>query len=102
MTDQVSSFNARGLKASCVGVNICSKDQPTCEDAIVRGDFQLLFINPETLLSDTAWRDMFRTPVYQENLVALAIDEAHLVEKWSVYRLLHKLSQAFKTIHNVQ
>ena len=32
MTDQVSSFNVRGLKASCVGVNICSKDQPTCED----------------------------------------------------------------------
>ena len=50
MTDHVSSFNARGLKASCVGVNICSKDQPTCEDAIVRGDFQLLFINPETRL----------------------------------------------------
>ena len=50
MTDQVSSFNARGLKASCVGVNICSEDQSTCEVAIVRGDFQLLILRHYCLI----------------------------------------------------
>ena len=57
-------------------------DMAMDEDAVFRGDAQLVFMNPESLLSDTAWRDMFRTPVYKENLVALAVDEAHLVKKW--------------------
>ena len=41
----------------------------------MRGDTQLIFMNPESILSDTAWRDMLKTPVYQ---VALAIDEVHI------------------------
>ena len=57
-------------------------DLSTNEDAIVRGEIQLVFSSPEALLSDRNWRDMFQTPVYQQNLVALAVDEAHLVEKW--------------------
>ena len=78
MQDQVASFNARGLKSACIGLS------STSDDAVIRGEAQLVFTSPETLLSDSTWRDMFRTHMYQENLVALAIDEVHLVEKWSV------------------
>ena len=57
-------------------------DSTENEDVIARGDIQLVFTSPETLLSDGTWRDMLRTPVCQDNLVALAVDEAHLVEMW--------------------
>ena len=80
-----------GLKACYVGAG--ASPTPSEEDAVTwemfslclstyMGDVQLVFINPESILSDSAWRDMLRAPVYQCNLVALAIDEAHLVEKW--------------------
>ena len=81
MQDQVASFNARGLKSACIGFSV---ESSTSDDAVVRGEAQLVFTSPETLLSDSTWRNMFRTHMYQENLVALAIDEVHLVEKWSV------------------
>ena len=67
MQDQVTSFNSRGLKASCVGVHLRNGkcvdiSVSTNEDAVFRGDAQLVFMNPETLLSDSAWRDMFIVP----------------------------------------
>ena len=79
MEDQVASFKSRGLKASFVGVSLSMKE----EDAVIKGDIQLVFMSPETILSDSGWRDMLNTSVYQKHLVALAVDEAHLVEKWS-------------------
>ena len=33
------------------------------------------FLSPEALLSNETWRDMVLSPVYQENLVAVVIDE---------------------------
>ena len=51
-----------------------------CDD-ILNGDVQLVYLSPESVLSHTHWRDMFHTLTYQNNLVCLAVDEAHLVEK---------------------
>ncbi len=42
-------------------------------------------MSPEALLCDDRWRDMLVSPVYQENLVALIVDEAHCVKKWYVF-----------------
>ena len=39
------------------------------------GVYQLVFVSPEALLSNETWRDMVPCPVYQENLVAVVIDE---------------------------
>ena len=39
------------------------------------GVYQLGFLSPEALLSNETWRDMVPSPVYQENLVAVVIDE---------------------------
>ena len=33
------------------------------------------------MLIDLRWREMFRNEVYQQNPVALVVDEAHCVEK---------------------
>ena len=35
----------------------------------------VVFLSPEALLSNETWRDMVLSPVYQENLVAVVIDE---------------------------
>lgn len=39
-------------------------------------------ISPEGLLSNNCWRDVLLSREYQENLVAVVIDEAHCVKKW--------------------
>ena len=39
------------------------------------GVYQLVFLSPEALLSNKTWRDTVPSPVYQENLVAVIIDE---------------------------
>ena len=57
--------------------------QPTCTDVhtglaeadVCDSAYQLVFLRPEALLSNETWRDMVQSPVYQENLVAVIIDE---------------------------
>ena len=39
------------------------------------GVYQLVFLSPEALLSNETWRDMVPSSVYQENFVAVVIDE---------------------------
>ena len=76
MQDQVSKFQSKGLKAACVG------GEEKGFDGVINGDVQLVYLSPESVLSKTHWREMFKTPCYSDNLVCLAIDEAHLAEKW--------------------
>ena len=52
------------------------------ETEICEGKFQLVYMSPEALLAESTWRDMLLSPVYQSNLVALVVDEAHCVKKW--------------------
>ena len=42
----------------------------------------MIFMSPESLMGCCKWREMFRSPVYQRNLVGLIIDEAHCIDKW--------------------
>ena len=79
MKDQVRSMTERHVSSVYVG----DADAET-EAAVCSGHFQLVFISPEALLTDARWRDMLLNPVYQENLVALVVDEAHCVKKWWV------------------
>ena len=78
MKDQVRAMAERSVKAVYVG--------DVKEDAevakICTGSYQLVFLSPEALLTDTIWRDMFQGAVYKERLVGVAIDEAHCVKKW--------------------
>ena len=43
--------------------------------------YQLIAISPESLISDCRGRDMLLSPIYQQHLVGVAVDEAHCVEK---------------------
>ncbi len=49
--------------------------------SLSEGYFQFIFFSPEKLLCNDTWRDMLQTDIYQENVIALVVDEAHLVQK---------------------
>lgn len=49
--------------------------------AVIDGMVKLLFAHPEALLS-TFGRKLLSSKLYQDNVVACVIDEAHCVEIW--------------------
>ena len=44
--------------------------------------------HPESLLTDMKWRDMLQSSIYQDNLEAFVVDEAHRVIKWMFFNML--------------
>ena len=56
-------------------VRACSLHRQLAEADVCDGVYQLVFLSPEALLSNETWRDTVPSPVYQENLVAVVIDE---------------------------
>ena len=79
MVDQVSMFEKRGLKAAFVGKE---QTDENIRQQVEKGVFSLVFMSPESLLQVLRWREMFRSTIYQDNLVGLVVDEAHCVERW--------------------
>ena len=75
MKDQVKALCERGARAVYIG------DAEGLEE-ICSGEKQLIYMSPESLLTDLDWRDIIQGPVFQANLVAIIIDEAHCVTKW--------------------
>lgn len=51
-------------------------------DEVHEGNYQIVFISYEALLTDKTWRDMLHSPVYQERFVAFVVDKARCVKKW--------------------
>ncbi len=76
MKDQVRSMQDRSVSAIYAG----DMDEEA-EKAVSLGQYQLIFISPESLLSSNFWHDVLISPVYQKNLVGLVIDEVHCVQK---------------------
>ena len=54
------------------------------EDAILEGKYGVVYSSPEQLLQRSKWREMLQSEVYQKNLVAIVVDEAHCVKQWKV------------------
>ena len=58
---------------------------------IKEGTSQLIFMSLESLLNNRQWRDVLLSQVFTNNLVCIAIDEAHCVQKWWVIWCQNKL-----------
>ena len=71
-------YSARGLKVGCVTGESSSEEK----SQVVKGNFQLVFFSPESLLSGHRWRELLQVEPYRSNLVAFIVDEAHCVKKW--------------------
>ena len=78
MEDQVSNFHKKGL--SCVALH--RGENQAIMSRVISGEFQIVYLSPETLLQDLRVREMFRSDVYMDNLVALVVDEAHCIHTW--------------------
>ena len=76
MKDQESSFGKKGVRA----VHVTKEDEETML-AVMAGNYQLIYISPETLLTDRQWRHVIESPLFQKNLVAFVVDEAHCIKK---------------------
>ena len=48
---------------------------------LMNGDVQIVFAHPEALLSKEG-RDLMNSEVFQRNVVACVVDEAHCIEIW--------------------
>ena len=77
MQDQVRAMEERNVAAVYAGAVDDDSERDICE-----GKYQLVFLSPESLLTDSRWRDMLQSAVYHERLAGLVIDEAHCVKKW--------------------
>ena len=74
MKDQVRAMKERIYKQYTV--------EEEEQNEICNSRYQLIFVSPEALLDDERWREILMDDNFQENLVALAIDEGHCVKKW--------------------
>ena len=75
----MSSLVSKGMSA----VGVCQDDLlDETVQKIMQGEFQVVYFTPESLVLNRRWRRMLLSEVYQERLRALAIDEAHTVQKW--------------------
>ena len=80
MEDQVAKASGLGLK--CVYLSQEDRCNDELVQAVLAGEYQIIFLSPEVLLTELRWREMLRTEVYQNNLVGVIVDEAHCVETW--------------------
>ena len=83
MVDQCDKFKSLGMSADYVGE---TQDDRLAIERIVSGKTQLVFISPEAIINNQRYREMLLSSVYEEKLVAVAIDEAYLVKEWLEYK----------------
>ena len=79
MMDQVSKYNSRGLETEFIGAAQTSVEK---RDRVMRGEIQLVFVTPETIIGNARFRNMLLSPTYREKLICVAVDEAHCVKLW--------------------
>lgn len=80
MMDQRAKYHRTGLDVEFIGEAQTDKQ---CKKRVLEVKVQLVYITPESIIENRIFREMLLSPPYQENLVALAVDEAHCVKSWS-------------------
>jgi len=88
MLDQKKKFTDLGVITEYVG---SAQDDEAAVAAVLQGKIQLVYISPECIISNKKFRGMFQKDVYQKNLVALVVDEAHCVKLWYVTEIVNAL-----------
>ena len=71
MMEQRTKFSVRGISTEYISL----QQDIEAMDRVRKGMVQLLYVSPE-------WRDTLLLRVYQKNIVALVVDEAHCITMW--------------------
>ena len=83
MVDQVTSLCLRGMSAAILsGFQGVDHQLQANEKDMVAGLYRLLYCAPEALFLSDKWRRMLACPPLINQIVAVAVDEAHCVYKW--------------------
>ena len=92
--DQIHTLHGKGITAAVLHTEgpqhastekLFNPDTTTSplvvDKAILNGEISIVFGHPESLLNDEG-RKILSSSIYQDNVVACVIDEAHCVEMW--------------------
>jgi ATP-dependent DNA helicase RecQ len=77
MQDQVDALRQLGVRAAFVNSSLSWEQAKATEEALLRGDLDLLYVAPERLLTERFLALLERT-----RIALFAIDEAHCVSQW--------------------
>ena len=75
---QVASYSAKGVRAT----QVTADTTKSLRKKVQEGEYQLVYITPELLITSNVWRKMLVEELYSERLMAFVVDEAHTVKKW--------------------
>ena len=79
MVEQKAKFVAAGISTKSVGE---AQKNPAAWKKVINGQIQLVYINPENIICNCQYRQMLRSSIYKENLMEVAVDEAHCIKTW--------------------
>ena len=101
MEDQVNALTLQGVKAAYLNSSLEGDEQTRIEQAFVAGEYDLLYIAPERLLTGR-----MLSCLEQTELALFAIDEAHCVSQWGhdfrkEYQRLNILHERFPEVPRI-
>ena len=101
MQDQVDALKQLGIKAAFLNSTMTALEQREVEEALLKGELQMLYVAPERLLSEQTLRLL-----KQCKIALFAIDEAHCVSQWGhdfrpEYQRLSALPERFPDVPRI-
>ena len=79
MMDQRAKYIPRGLQTEFIGE---AQADPAAKNKVLKGEAQLVFITPESIIRNSVYRNILMSPVYTQKPVGVVVDEAHCVMTW--------------------
>eukprot|EP00732_Lithocolla_globosa_P002911 Lithocolla_globosa_v1_NODE_2088_length_2175_cov_17.604245.p1 type:complete len:222 gc:universal NODE_2088_length_2175_cov_17.604245:1266-601(-) len=82
MMSQVAKLNAQGVPSIYMGDDMTEEETKTAQADVLKGKFRFVYSSPESLLHSSFWSDVLRSRLFQNNLLAIVVDEAHCIVIW--------------------
>ena len=79
MMEQRDKYSKLGLPCEYVGH--LQQDLESMNN-IQKGEVQLPYTSPESILCNPQWRELLHLQVYRDKMVGLIIDESHCIAMW--------------------
>jgi superfamily II DNA helicase RecQ len=75
------SSQEKEFKLSAIAVNEDNRDEKVFTQ-LEKGQHRLCYASPEILLRNSSFKKLFRLENFRRSLVAIVVDEAHVIESW--------------------
>ena len=96
MSDQISRLRMSGVQAPVINIKESNKDEMADDGdentdvevnvdidfSLCDGQYHIVFAHPESVVSCKYGRSLLLSEIYQQNVVAIVIDEAHCILDW--------------------